>query len=339
MEESNPVKSARKNFGRLGWSLAAVGSILLLNSLFYALLMIGDELRVASGQDSVLYLYEPSTFVYWLLFRLPIYAIGYPAAVLILKKLPRTPVEKVRFSAKRLTGFVLAAMALVLPVSIVTTLLIDLIHQDVNLPILTKAPGVSFWTLLDLLVFAPVFEELLFRRVLLDRFRRYGEGLAILVSSGCFSLMHMNLQQATIAFVLGALLAYVYLRSGNLWYCVFLHSATNFFGTGMMGILMNRLSPKAWLMLQTQNQELLSPEVASELVPMMGYMLLISLLFIAGWIILIRNRKKIQLLPTAEKLAPKQAAKAMLGSAGMLLYLANTLFVILTNITAPLYQI
>lgn len=46
-------------------------------------------------------------------------------------------------------------------------------------------------------ILAPVFEELLFRKFLLDRVVDYGEAVAVILSGVMFGLYHANLSQFT----------------------------------------------------------------------------------------------------------------------------------------------
>lgn len=335
MEKSTQTRSAQENFGRLGWALIISCSVLLLISCLSLVLILVNGWMESSGKTGLLSYTDNLSMTYWLLFRFPIYAVGIPLAAAILKKLPRTPIPKKRFSAKQLIGYGLLAISIQTPVNFLTTIFVNAIYKDITLPFQAHAPQISFWVLLDLIVLSPVLEEFLFRKILLDRFRRYGERLAILVSAVTFGLLHMNLQQTMVTIVLGIILAYVYLRSGKIWYCILLHSASNCLSGGMMTLLLSRLSPRAWMLLQTQDEAFLTPDILSELSPLAGYLLFFCCLVMIGWIILIRNRKKTVFLPSEEELAPKQAATAVFGSVGMILYVTITLFVIITTIIQP----
>jgi membrane protease YdiL (CAAX protease family) len=80
-----------------------------------------------------------------------------------------------------------------------------------------------------LVIVAPVTEELLFRGIILrGLLGRFGVGVALLVSSGLFALLHMNPWQLLPAFALGWLFGWYYLRSGSLWPCVAGHALNNF---------------------------------------------------------------------------------------------------------------
>lgn len=76
-------------------------------------------------------------------------------------------------------------------------------------------------------VIAPAAEELMFRRLLLDRLRPYGDRFAVFASALCFGLFHGNLNQMFYAFALGVIFAYVMLRTGRLWQTVLLHALVN----------------------------------------------------------------------------------------------------------------
>ena len=98
----------------------------------------------------------------------------------------------------------------------------------------------SYPVILNLLlgcVIAPLAEEYLFRRLLLDRLRPYGDRFAILASALCFGLFHGNLNQFFYACAMGALLAYVVLRTGCLRQSILLHALVNFTSVGLVPLL------------------------------------------------------------------------------------------------------
>lgn len=75
---------------------------------------------------------------------------------------------------------------------------------------------------------APVFEEVLFRGLLLPGLlKNYGPGRAILQSSLLFGLFHLNPGQALASALLGLLLGWVYWRTGSLLACIWLHFLNN----------------------------------------------------------------------------------------------------------------
>ena len=157
---------------------------------------------------------------------------------------------------------------------------VDLISQ------LATAAGASVEMVIAFVVLAPVFEELVFRKVLVDRVLPYGEWPAILFSGITFGLFHGNLTQFFYAALLGMILAYVYIRTGNVLYTIGIHACINFLG-GVLPVL----------------------------VPAASFVAV--LVAIAGVVLFILNRKNIRV----ERNAVPGVGGAMFGNAGMILFL------------------
>ncbi|MGF7145813.1 membrane protease YdiL (CAAX protease family) [Anaerotaenia torta] len=89
-------------------------------------------------------------------------------------------------------------------------------------------------TFLYAVMTAPFVEEVIFRKLLLDKLRRYGDIPAILLSAFAFGFFHMNLSQFFYATALGIIFAYVVIRTNRLRYSILLHIMINFIGTSMV---------------------------------------------------------------------------------------------------------
>ncbi|MBO7536627.1 MAG: zinc-ribbon domain-containing protein [Bacilli bacterium] len=74
---------------------------------------------------------------------------------------------------------------------------------------------------------APIIEEFIFRKLLIDKIAPHGEGIAIITSAMLFGLMHGNLGQFFLAFFLGLLFAIVYTKTRNIKYTMGLHFMIN----------------------------------------------------------------------------------------------------------------
>jgi membrane protease YdiL (CAAX protease family) len=81
--------------------------------------------------------------------------------------------------------------------------------------------------LIFFVVIAPIGEELIFRKLILDRIARFGEGTAIMYTAITFALFHGNFGQLFYAFGMGLLLGYLYVKTGSYIRCVLLHGAVN----------------------------------------------------------------------------------------------------------------
>ena len=164
---------------------------------------------------------------------------------------------------------------------------VDLVAQ------LATASGLTPLTVVAFVVLAPVFEELIFRKLLVDRVLPYGEWPAILLSGITFGLYHGNLTQFFYAALLGMVLAYVYIRTGNVLYTMGLHACVNFLG----GVL-----------------PLLIPEASA----------VILLVAIAGIVLFFMNKKKIHF----EKAKYPGTISAMFLNGGMIVYMLLCLILI-----------
>lgn len=92
-----------------------------------------------------------------------------------------------------------------------------------------------------LLIFNPVAEEFLFRKLVLDRLLRFGAITAILVSSILFALPHafsQGIPAVPYTFILGMVWAYMRVRTQTLWVPIALHSFSNFWGMIAPSLLM-----------------------------------------------------------------------------------------------------
>lgn len=85
-------------------------------------------------------------------------------------------------------------------------------------------------TFIGVVIVAPFFEELLFRKILLDGLlSKYKPLVAMAITSLFFALFHMNLTQGAYTFFLGFYLAYLYYVSGSYWLVVVVHAINNLY--------------------------------------------------------------------------------------------------------------
>lgn len=128
-------------------------------------------------------------------------------------------------------GGYLAAMPLVLIVSLLNQqLLKEQGGGNPLLEIILQSNSSLTIAILFLMVsvLAPLFEETLFRGFLLTSLTRYLPPWGAIAGSGLlFAVAHLNLSDILPLTVLGMVLGYVYLRSGNLLSSILLHSLWN----------------------------------------------------------------------------------------------------------------
>ncbi|MCL2755629.1 MAG: CPBP family intramembrane metalloprotease [Firmicutes bacterium] len=76
-------------------------------------------------------------------------------------------------------------------------------------------------------VFPAIWEELVFRGLIMGGLLKYGKATAVLISSLLFSLMHLSPAQTFYQFFFGAICAIIYLRTKNLTVPIILHFVNN----------------------------------------------------------------------------------------------------------------
>ena len=76
-------------------------------------------------------------------------------------------------------------------------------------------------------IIAPVTEEYIFRGAMLRTLSKYGSGFAIVASALAFGLMHGNMGQTPMAFLIGLVMGYVAAKSGNIRQTIFIHMVNN----------------------------------------------------------------------------------------------------------------
>ncbi|MBR5227786.1 MAG: CPBP family intramembrane metalloprotease [Clostridia bacterium] len=104
------------------------------------------------------------------------------------------------------------------------------------------------------LAIAPaIFEELLFRKAILNGGKKFGTIFAIVFSSVMFGLFHQNLQQIFGTALIGLVLAYITVKTGDIWTAVILHFSNNMLALAaqmmMSGIGMVKLVALSYILL------------------------------------------------------------------------------------------
>lgn len=244
--------------------------------------------------------------------------IGFAVYYLMMKmpKNERPQLEKKKMSVKDFVVVFLICMAatyLFNIVSNVITYIIGLIKQSpvVN-PLDTVVGDNLVLQVLVLCVAAPIVEELIFRKLLLDRLRPYGDKIAIWVTALAFALLHGNLSQVLYALALGMIFAYVVLRTNDVRYTIALHLIINLLGSTVMPMMV-------------AGGDMVLTAIAG---------LLIIVFIVGGGILFILNIKRIVLEEGEIKLEKSERFKTIYLNAGMILYLLACLSMFALSLVA-----
>ncbi|WP_405316093.1 CPBP family intramembrane glutamic endopeptidase [Methanobrevibacter sp.] len=175
------------------------------------------------------------------------YILPFPIFYLLMKKLDDVEIEKASVNAKTFilyTGITITLMWIGnITGLIITMLLSGAMQNDIANPVQQLINSADIWiNLLVISIFAPICEEILFRKFLIDRTIKYGAKVSIILSAVLFAFFHGNLNQFFYAFLMGGFFAYVYIRTGKITYTIILHAIVNFMGSVMSLILANSVT-------------------------------------------------------------------------------------------------
>lgn len=149
-------------------------------------------------------------------------------------------INRIRKNVTGETSFVLAIDARIVPVIVIAT--VALIFGIIS-PVSTLIPMPEvfkdmFRSMLDdtgvagfvmLVIAAPIFEELIFRGIMLEGLlRKYSPQTSIFLSSFLFGLVHLNPWQFITGFILGIFLGWVYYNTRSVLPSIIIHAAANF---------------------------------------------------------------------------------------------------------------
>lgn len=243
LEEPTPTPPSSSEFTNIRRTFSKVGMAFLV--LVIALLVASYGLYFA------LYFTAPqvlsSWWMSWVLSFVPLYGVALPIALLFFRRVPVSPhnfdytcrdvtEEKPPFRFKHfLLLLIIAGGAMtaggLLGSGIMSALssYMDYDYANELNNIISDSP---LWvTFIGVCICAPLGEELIFRKLLIDRTRRFGDLPSILLSGILFGLFHGNLFQFFYAAAVGMILAYIYTRTGKYWWCVLLHAFLNLMGS------------------------------------------------------------------------------------------------------------
>lgn len=197
--------------------------------------------------ELLLYLVKPEIlkmdWYQWALTAFSLIIIGLPVFILLIRKAPDSPKREVvklkplsficiffictgaMYISSIMGSFITIGIALIKGRELINPVVDVMLNSNY---ILTLIYGV---------IIAPIVEEIIFRKLLLNKLRRFGDVPAILMTGIAFGLFHMNLSQFFYAAVLGFIFAYVALKTNTIRYSILLHMMINGIGTSVTPLI------------------------------------------------------------------------------------------------------
>lgn len=229
------MNSHKKFFSKIGTNYLILGilsiilQIILVNIIHATNPTYIENINILTGLSSLCNYILPFPIFYWL-----------------MKKLKSQKIEKNSVGIKTFITYIAITVTLMWIGNIIglviTNLLSGAIQSEIANPVqeLINSNDIII-NLVIISIIAPIFEEIFFRKFLIDRSIRYGARVSIILSATLFAFFHGNLNQFFYAFLMGGFFAYVYIKTGKITYTIILHAIINLMGSVVSLIIQNSI--------------------------------------------------------------------------------------------------
>ena len=311
------TKSMKKDFSGLGWRF-------LIGTLVIYAVQMGVMAVVGAVKPEWL----QNTTINLILAVLPLYLVGMPVLIALVKRMPGKAPEKKHISPGQFLLALIMCFALMYCGNIVGTVITTIVGvlkgSAVDNALMTYATGANMVvTFLYMVICAPILEEYIFRKLIVDRTVKYGQGVAVVLSGLMFGLFHGNLNQFAYAFLLGLFLAFLYVKTGDLKVTIGLHMCINFMGAVVSVLLLKAIHLEEYqevVMSGADSQAIM--DYMMKYLPgwifYMIYVLFVLAVLVTGIVLFIVFRRKLAVEPG--QIAKGQRFRTVICNPGMICY-------------------
>ena len=288
--------------GRRGYSICAFGMFTfgVVATIFQILLQIAVILY-ARFDSSII----SAPWLDYIFILVPMYLIAFPVSRLVFKIAPKAPLRDEKMPVSTLVAIFVMIIPLTLILNIFSIVLADVLSEGTATnPLSDLVTDVNIWQVGTVVILGPIVEELIFRKLVIDRTRQFGEKLT---------------------------------RTGRIRYTIILHMLFNFWGS-VVPLIITSVVPEDLLnMLESGDTSLiLSSASQDQLTGLFLYCLYVLIeigLFIAGvilWFIFL-TKKKFQLKPAPYELPKGKKFTSAFITLGFLFFFALCIYGTITN--------
>lgn len=265
----------------------------------------------------------------WAVSSLPMYFVGMPLAFLLLCTIPKYAPPKRKLNPLMWVGFLCLCFTISFAANFVGQYISSWISFLTGAQVENELEQMTVVTplginILFVGILAPIFEELFYRKAVIDRLRRYGDLPAILISGVIFGLIHGNLSQLFYATAVGILLSFIYVRTGSVLYTISIHSAFNMIGGVYTTELLRRMG------------ESLTPAEGDTVgeAMLMAYSIFVIFALVVGVIFLIANWRRFRRsLGQGEYTLTREAwSNVIIANPGTWVFVAMIAFLVLSSL-------
>lgn len=238
-----------------------------------------------------------------LLASFSMYVVGMGGGYLILRLLKKQPLAQKKLKLTHWLLILVMCFGLMYTGSIIgngITMILDKFFEGTaQNPVQDLISELPLWAIvISTVIAAPIFEEIFFRKLLLDRIRDCGTVPALIISSVAFGLFHGNFSQLFYATMVGFAFGFIYLKTGKIRYTIALHMTVNFCGSVIPMKLLEFVNPvleKLEGISESMDMSVLTGDDAIRLIVYFIYAFAIMALWVTGVVLILINIKKYRL--------------------------------------------
>ena len=215
----------KKHFSRLGLGFALFTVISTLAALLISVIVSNINAQF----------YESTLFIN-LLSPVALYVFALPVLLIVVSGLDAKRPHKRKLGFGKWLLFLIVAFGFMYIGAMIGNGVMDKISEIVGFDYSNSLESIideeNIWiTAIFTVIVAPIAEELIFRKLIIDRTNKYGGVVCIVLSALMFGLMHGNFYQFFYCFGIGLILGYIYYSTGKILPCILLHATINFMGS------------------------------------------------------------------------------------------------------------
>ena len=323
------ITTTQKAFSKIGWIYTIFSAAITVLQLIIVNVVHLVKPEVLTTEVQILI----STVILYVLGML-ILPIGFQKA-----QVPVTVLQKKHMTIGAFFKALFMSYSLLIITNLIGTLITTMIGILKGSPIINPVEEIALnmdlpFLILFTVIGAPIFEELFFRKFLVDRTAQYGEGVSVVISGLMFGMFHGNLSQFPYAFALGAFFAYIYIRTGKIGYTILMHAVINFVGSIVGSLILKNIDLSVYegILSSTSIEEIfaaLTMENMTGVFILLVYEMVIMTFVVIGIILWILEFKKFFFKPAEQDIPKGRCFEASICNKGMLVYIGFWLIMII----------
>lgn len=305
----------KKFFSKIGFNYLILGITALIFQVLVISLVSASNIPILTDSNITVILVAICNYV------LPL-----PIFLYLMNKFKSSEIEKESVDLKTFIKYIAITITLMLIGNLIgiilTTIIGGAIQSEISNPVENLINSTNIWLNLALIsIIGPIFEEILFRKILIDKTIKYGARISIIISALLFGLFHGNVNQFFYAFLMGGFFAYVYIKTGKIIYPIILHLIVNLMGSVISLKLIQSISN-----LYSGSINLFDASFV------IIYVIIILILVTIGLILLLTKFKTAKFKGSKTKINLKKPFKTSLINVGMICFIIFYLIQIISTL-------